>query len=79
MADEQLIKLLEEMRDLQKQQIENAKLALANQQQAIATQRQAVQRARVVLIVVAAILASLFLLPGFWWLLGSGLRCFLRR
>lgn len=74
MADEQVLKLLEEIRDLQKQQIENSKLALANQQQAIAVQKQSVQRARVLLMVVGAIVVAIYLVPMFWW----ALRCALR-
>ena len=79
MADDRVIKLLEEIRDLQKQQIENSKTALANQQQAIGVQRQAVQRARVVLIVVGAIVVALYLLPAMWWGLSWGVRCALHR
>lgn len=79
MADEQVIKLLEEIRDLQKQQLENSKLGLANQQQAIATQKQMVQRSRMILIVVGAVVLAMYLLPGFWWVLGSGMRCLSRR
>lgn len=35
MSDEQVVKLLEEIRDLQKQNLENQKVAIANQQQSI--------------------------------------------
>jgi len=79
MSDEQIISLLQEIRDLQRQQIENSKLALANQQQAISTQRQAVRRARVLLLIVGGIVLALYFLPVFWWGLGWGLRCALRR
>ena len=79
MSDEQVIILLREIRDLQKQQIENSKLALSNQQQAIATQRRAVGRARVLLLIVGAIVLALYFLPMFWWGLGWGLRCMIRR
>jgi len=79
MADEQVIKLLEEIRDLQKQQIENSRQAIANQQQAIETQKQAVRRGRIVLLVVGVIVLALYLLPLLWWTLGWGLRCALRR
>ncbi len=78
MADEQVIRLLQEIRDLQKQQIENAKQALANQQQAITTQKQTVRRARVLLVAVGAIVVTLYLLPAFWWFVGWGWRCALR-
>jgi CHASE3 domain sensor protein len=79
MSDEQVINLLQEIRDLQKQQIENSKLALSNQQQVIATQQGAVRRARTLLLIVGAILLALYFLPVFWWGLGWGLRCALRR
>jgi len=79
MSDEQIISLLQEIRDLQRQQIENSKLALANQQQAISTQRQAVRRARVLLLIVGGIVLALYFLSVFWWGLGWGLRCALRR
>jgi len=79
MADEMIINLLQEIRDLQKQQIENAKLALSNQQQAIAIQQGAVRRARVLLLSVGAIVIALYCLPAFWWGLSWGLRCALRR
>jgi len=41
---EEIIALLGEIRDLQKQHIENYKLAPANQQQALDTQKQAMRR-----------------------------------
>ena len=44
MPDDQVIKLLEEIRDLQKQHLENYKFAIQNQQQAIEVQKQAVER-----------------------------------
>jgi len=72
MADEHLIKLLEEIRDLQKQQIENSRQAIANQQHAIETQKQAVRRGRSVLILVGVIVLAICFLPVFWWTLGWG-------
>jgi fatty acid desaturase len=78
MADEQVIKLLEEIRDLQKQYLENYKIALSNQQQALETQRQAVRRSRTLLLAVGAIVVALYLVPVFWWGLSWGLRCALR-
>ena len=74
MADEQVIKLLEEIRDLQKQQIENSTQVIANQQKAIETQRQAVRWATV-LITVGIIVLAVYFLPLFWWTLGWGFRC----
>jgi CHASE3 domain sensor protein len=75
MADQQLIKLLEEIRDLQKQQIENSRQAIANQHQAIETQKQAVRRGRTALILVGVIVLAIYFLPIFWWTLGWGFRC----
>jgi CHASE3 domain sensor protein len=79
MADEQIIKLLEEIRDLQKQHIENYKIALSNQQQALETQKQAVRRSRTLLLIVGAIVIAIYLLPVAWWGWSWGLRCALRR
>jgi hypothetical protein len=79
MADEQLIKLLEEMRDLQKQHLDHYKIALSNQQQALENQKGAVKRARIMLLIVGAIVVALYLLPAFWWTATWGLRCALRR
>ena len=44
MADEQVIRLLEEIRDLQKLHVENYKDALKNQQEAIDIQKRAIRR-----------------------------------
>lgn len=78
MADEQVIKLLEEIRDLQKQHLEHYKIALANQQQALETQKQAVRRSKSLLLIVGMIVIALYLLPAAWWGLSWGLRCALR-
>ena len=58
MAEEQVIKLLEEIRDLQKLHVENYKDALKNQQESIAIQKQAVRRQRISLFVVSLILLA---------------------
>jgi hypothetical protein len=79
MPDEQIIAMLSEIRDLQKQHIENYKLALSNQQHALETQKQAVGRAKTLLVIVGVIVLALYLLPVVWWALGWGLRCALRR
>ncbi|MBZ5722648.1 MAG: hypothetical protein LAO03_20095 [Acidobacteriia bacterium] len=79
MADETVIQLLEEIRDLQKQHIENYKVALANQQLAIETQKQAVRRSRIMLLIVGLVVIALYALPMFWWSLSWGLRCVFRR
>ena len=47
MADEKVIQLLEEIRDLQKLHAENHKEALRNQQESIEIQRRAVRRQHV--------------------------------
>ena len=72
MADQQVVKLLEEIRDLQKQQLENYKQvisgqqqALANQQQALETQKQVVRRSKVVLVAIGVIVLVLLGLPTF--------------
>ena len=79
MSEDQIIALLGEIRDLQKQHIENYKMALANQQQALDTQKQSMRRARTMLVVVAGLVLAISLLPAVWWGLGWGLRCALRR
>jgi CHASE3 domain sensor protein len=56
MAEEQVIKLLEEIRDLQKLQVENYKDALKNQQESIKIQKQAVRRQKITLIVIGLLL-----------------------
>lgn len=48
MADEQVIKLLEEIRDLQKLHVENYKDALKNQQASIDMQKTAVRRSKII-------------------------------
>lgn len=56
MAEEQIIKLLEEIRDLQKLHVENNKDALKNQQESIEVQKQAVRRQRISLLVIGLVL-----------------------
>lgn len=74
MSDEQIIKLLEEIRDLQKQHAENYKVALANQQVALATQKQAMRRVRLISMFVGGLIL-LLLLPVGWWALTWAARC----
>ena len=66
MNDDRVFKLLEEIRDLQRQHVANYKDALRNQEESIRMnrewQRTASQRQLVALIAVALLLAS-FLLP----------------
>ena len=66
MADEQVIALLQEIRDLQKQHVENYKDALKNQQESIAIQRAAVRRQRMALLSLFVLLAG-FLLFITWF------------
>jgi len=54
-AEEQVIKLLEEIRDLQKLHVENYKDALKNQQESIELQRRAARRQRVSLLVIGIV------------------------
>jgi CHASE3 domain sensor protein len=56
MGEEQVIKLLEEIRDLQKLHVENYRDALKNQQESIAIQRQAMRRQRINLLVIGLVL-----------------------
>jgi hypothetical protein len=79
MPDEQILALLTEIRDLQKQHLEKYSIALQNQQKAIEVQKNSVNRARTLLIVVGAIVIALYLLPAFWFTSSWGLRCLLRR
>ena len=44
MPEDQIFRLLEEIRDLQRQQLENSSRALAGQQQALANQQEAIAR-----------------------------------
>jgi hypothetical protein len=55
-AEEQVVKLLEEIRDLQKLHVENYKDALKNQQESIEIQRQAVRRQKINLLVIGIVL-----------------------
>jgi hypothetical protein len=47
-GDEQVVRLLEEIRDLQKLHVENYKDALKNQKEAIDLQRRAARRSKIV-------------------------------
>jgi hypothetical protein len=58
MAEEQVVRLLEEIRDLQKLHVENYKDALANQQKSIDIQKAAVKRQKITLAIAAVVLAA---------------------
>ncbi len=79
MPEEQVIALLTEIRDLQRQHLENYKVALQNQQQALEVQKGSVRRVRVLMLITGAIVISLYLLPMFWFGASWGVRCLLRR
>ena len=57
MADEQVIKLLEEIRDLQKAHVASYKEAVKNQQEAIDLQKRAVRRQKITLLVIVIAVA----------------------
>ena len=58
MAEEQVIKLLEEIRDLQKLHVENYKDAIKNQQEAIEIQKRAIRRQKITSLVLGLILVT---------------------
>jgi hypothetical protein len=60
-SDEQVIQLLEEIRDLQKLHVENYKDALKNQQESIDLQRRAARRQKITLFVAGFILFALWI------------------
>jgi len=55
MADEEIVKLLQEIRDLQKLHVENYKDAIRNQQESIEIQRKASRRQKISLLVLLVI------------------------
>jgi ABC-type antimicrobial peptide transport system permease subunit len=79
MSDEQAVKLLEEIRDLQRELLENQKVSLQNQQvslqnqqQSIARQKSALDRSKIsfiVLIVMVLFLGVSFFVPALSWAL----------
>jgi CHASE3 domain sensor protein len=77
MADEQVIRLLEEIRDLQKQHLASYGQALQNQREAIANQKSAIRRSRIMLLVMGVVIMALYLLPAYLWAMFS--RCLFRR
>ncbi len=61
MAEERVIQLLEEIRDLQKLHVENYKDALKNQQESIDLQKRAVRRQKITLVVFGLLLVALLI------------------
>ena len=70
MSDDRIIQLLEEIRDIGKQNAENYKLALVRQEEAIQLQKSALGRVRTVIMVVAILLILLIAVPVVSW--GAG-------
>lgn len=78
MSDERIIQLLEEIRDIGKQNLENYKLALARQEEAIQLQKKALGRVRTVIIAVVIVLILMVAVPLISWASGWVAYC-LRR
>jgi hypothetical protein len=57
-AEEQVIKLLEEIRDLQKLHVENYRDAIKNQQESIDIQKRALRRQKITLLVIGLLLMA---------------------
>ena len=65
MSEDQIIALLTEIRDLQKQHAENYKIALQNQRESIEFQRSFAARQRKIVLVVIATFTIMAFLPQF--------------
>ena len=65
MAEEQVVALLQEIRDLQKLHVQNYQDALKNQQESIAIQRAAMRRQRLALSVLFVLLVG-FMMIMLW-------------
>jgi hypothetical protein len=65
MSEEQIIALLTEIRDLQKQNTENYKIALQNQRESIEFQRSFAARQRKIVFLVIAIVIVTFTIMAF--------------
>ena len=67
MSDERVIRLLEEIRDLQRQHVENYKEAIRNQQESIQMskdwQAQATRRTRGALLGIVLVILAIYALP----------------
>ena len=61
MADEQVIKLLEEIRDLQKAHVAGYKEAVKNQQEAIDLQKRAMRRQKTAILVIVVVVVAFLL------------------
>jgi CHASE3 domain sensor protein len=65
MEQDRLIRVLEEIRDLQRQQVEAYARALANQEEAIRAQRGNIRRARTALAAVGVIIVIVLIMVLF--------------
>ena len=59
MADEQVIRILEEMRDLQKEHVASYKEAVKNQQEGLDLQKRALRRQRITMAVYVLFMLAL--------------------
>jgi len=67
MADQEIVKLLQEIRDLQKLHVENYKEALRNQQESIEIQRKSSRRQKIsllVLLIIACLGIAIVVIPS---------------
>ena len=64
MADQEIIDLLTQIRDLQKQHAENYHLALEQQRKAIGLQRRALILGPILIVVLLVLAALMYLLPS---------------
>jgi hypothetical protein len=62
MADDRVVQVLEEVRDLHRQLLAAYGQALENQREAIRTQREGVRRARLLLVGIGVILGFVFIM-----------------
>ncbi|PYX39210.1 MAG: hypothetical protein DMG75_01505 [Acidobacteria bacterium] len=62
MPEEQVIKLLEEIRDLQKLHVENYRDALKHQQESIDVQKRAIRRQKITSLVIGLLLLAFLIL-----------------
>ena len=84
MSDDQIVKLLEEIRDLQREFLANQKIGLQNQhvsvrnqQESIAVQKRAVQRNKIVYVIAVVLFLYLGLslfVPFLTWVISFALR-----
>jgi hypothetical protein len=77
MSDDQVVRLLEEIRDIQKENAANCKVALQNQPEATAIQKRGVQRSKaafVGLVVLFISLGGTYLVSLLSWFFNGTLR-----